>query len=528
MPWSSGDSLNSTNLNRRGYGASGIYNVKEYGAVSDASTDDAAAIRSAIAAASAGGTVFLPAGIYRVNSPLTLSSDIVLEGSGHSSLLSLGANTNRGVISVSSANNVRITNLALVGNASVFTGTGNIGISGATGGYYNIAIDNVSIDSFAGDGISMLATAGGSRATNISIINCSIRSTGAHGIVCQDAVDNVRITNSDVQDWGLGVEDRIGIVIGRSASNQIVANNHIFSTNTGAQQGTSVHGISVDSTEKATIVGNTVNGCVGYGIECGFIHGGTIFGNVVYQPTRAGIALSGNGVKVNKFLAVNSNSILSGNNQGIYGFVTAASGTSHEDITINSNVVRGCRNIGIQLEHIKNFTCNDNVVSNCSLSGIYLTTHERGVVTGNRLSGNNTANNAAHGGLRILTTAADSTKSIMVRNNYVTDSNQHDRFYTEGGTLISERNIAGAATPSVALEDGYRITNASNTTITNFLDGHEGQIITLQFVDSNTTVKYTNNVIELSGAADFSPTADDTLTLRNIAGVWVEVSRTAI
>jgi len=97
MPWSSGDSLSPSNLNRRGYGASGIYNVKEYGTTSDGSTNDATAINLAIAAAEStvtvnsanknevmlGSVVYMPPGNYAIGSPLTISkSGIELCGAG--------------------------------------------------------------------------------------------------------------------------------------------------------------------------------------------------------------------------------------------------------------------------------------------------------------------------------------------------------------------------------------------------------------------------------------------------------------
>jgi hypothetical protein len=48
-----------------------VYNVKDYGAVGDGTTDDAAAIRAALAAASGGGTVLFPTGTYLASSAIT-------------------------------------------------------------------------------------------------------------------------------------------------------------------------------------------------------------------------------------------------------------------------------------------------------------------------------------------------------------------------------------------------------------------------------------------------------------------------
>lgn len=64
------------------------FNVKDFGAVGDGTADDTAAINTAISTAHAagGGTVFLPAGIYNISSPIGHSggvANIRLTGSGH-------------------------------------------------------------------------------------------------------------------------------------------------------------------------------------------------------------------------------------------------------------------------------------------------------------------------------------------------------------------------------------------------------------------------------------------------------------
>jgi hypothetical protein len=69
--------------------AMGVYNVKDYGAKGDGSTDDTAAINAAIAALptpsaqEGGGIVYFPAGNYLVSSPITIARDnTVLQGAG--------------------------------------------------------------------------------------------------------------------------------------------------------------------------------------------------------------------------------------------------------------------------------------------------------------------------------------------------------------------------------------------------------------------------------------------------------------
>ena len=59
----------------------GVYNVREYGAVGDGTTDDTAAIQSAIdAAVAVGGTVYIPPGIYHTTAALTIGEAVRFGG----------------------------------------------------------------------------------------------------------------------------------------------------------------------------------------------------------------------------------------------------------------------------------------------------------------------------------------------------------------------------------------------------------------------------------------------------------------
>lgn len=58
-----------------------VFNVKDYGAKGDDVTNDTAAINAAIAACPEGGTIYFPAGIYRVSSPIVLKRNRTYRGS---------------------------------------------------------------------------------------------------------------------------------------------------------------------------------------------------------------------------------------------------------------------------------------------------------------------------------------------------------------------------------------------------------------------------------------------------------------
>lgn len=85
-PWSVGDLLNSTNLNTK-MGGVKWFNVQEYGAKGDNSTDDTAAINAAITAAEEGAVIYFPhsdaAGtfdIYKISSTLTVTKPLRFVG----------------------------------------------------------------------------------------------------------------------------------------------------------------------------------------------------------------------------------------------------------------------------------------------------------------------------------------------------------------------------------------------------------------------------------------------------------------
>jgi hypothetical protein len=86
--------------------------------------------------------------------------------------------------------------------------------------------------------------------------------------------------------------------------------------------------------------------------------------------------------------------------------------------------------------------------------------------------------------------------------------------YTNGGTTLS---VSGVTV--------LFISNSSATTITNFTDGANEQVIYLYFNDSNTTINRSNAY--LAGGANFVSTRDDMLVLIKNGANWYEISRSA-
>jgi hypothetical protein len=135
------------------------FNVINYGAVGNNSVDCASAINAAIAAANAahGGTVYFPAGSYRILSPINLNSVVGVRlvgqqatNSGSGSAANIfydNGNTDARVIDARTSSGVEIANLVIYPNTSfagaVLDYSGTIGVGTAFGYVHDCIIGSV-------------------------------------------------------------------------------------------------------------------------------------------------------------------------------------------------------------------------------------------------------------------------------------------------------------------------------------------------------------------------------------------------
>jgi len=126
-----------------------IYNVVDYGAVSDGATNSVVAIQAAIDATPVGGTLLVP-GNYAVGSTLVINKAMTFKGNG-----SIKATTDAACISVE-ASNVTIAGISLRGRQRATWVSGARGIQSVgtlAAPYNNLSIIDVSLTSFGGSGI---------------------------------------------------------------------------------------------------------------------------------------------------------------------------------------------------------------------------------------------------------------------------------------------------------------------------------------------------------------------------------------
>lgn len=113
------------------------YNVRQYGALGNGSTDDTAAIQAAVAAASSGGIVFFPSGTYFVTTPLVLSNpNVQIMGCGIGSIIQAKSGFSGAQLVLCSGNFTGVCNIQLsfnAGPASSNPAADAIKVSGAVG-----------------------------------------------------------------------------------------------------------------------------------------------------------------------------------------------------------------------------------------------------------------------------------------------------------------------------------------------------------------------------------------------------------
>ena len=102
-------------------GGFGVYNVQDYGAVGNGTTDDTAGIQAAVNAAQSpnGGTVYFPPGTYQAGEVTITGDDITLRGDG----ATIRRGSNITTLSIRS-NRVTLAGLTFDGNTSAFPGEG--------------------------------------------------------------------------------------------------------------------------------------------------------------------------------------------------------------------------------------------------------------------------------------------------------------------------------------------------------------------------------------------------------------------
>ena len=267
-----------------GFTPATVFNVKDYGAAGDGTTDDFTAITATITAATAsGGVVYFPEGTYLTQSAIQLVSDLTYRGAGKQSVIKLGASLNINVIEAQSLTNVTVENLCVDGNLSNQTPQG---------------LEIVQ------NGIYLYAC------TYSIIQNCFFLNTAATGIFLKGSNEHCIITGNRVRNnQRNGIYLHFSSNIHNTISNNVIDTTYVYhgicnsdsSYNTYANNvvtGSYNAGIRIDSNSTGNVVtGNVFSANLWGGIELraesGTPTNNVVIGNITELNNREGIKIEG-------------------------------------------------------------------------------------------------------------------------------------------------------------------------------------------------------------------------------------------
>ena len=247
-----------------------IFDVKDYGALGNNSTDDTTAIQSALNACNSagGGTVFFPKGTYitNPNTGLIVYSNTIIRSDGSAIIKVKNAtNLDGNLLRIENRTNVRVENISLDGNKVGQTGSTNYGLylSDST----NCVVDNVTTYNFSGVGTQIYDC------DDCTIINSTSYSNGFHGFEIEQCRGTVVTNNVAYSNTRHGFYLAPG-EIGGTGSKQCVISHNIARNN--LQYGISV-GISVIGSIYLT------QGCI---IDSNQIYENSHYGVSLYQQDQ--------------------------------------------------------------------------------------------------------------------------------------------------------------------------------------------------------------------------------------------------
>lgn len=486
-------------------------NVKDFGAVGDGSTNDAASIQAAIDAASTagGGTVLFPRGTYKITTALAMKDKVDLVGfGGRSSIIAPNGCDGLTYGYTSSFGNSRISNIGIEGTST----TAKIGIYQAgtlndADELYGITIDNCLIRGF-----------------NVSIKFRTVR--------------DVTIANNWLQDTNGGIH-----LVGKCLVVNIHDNKIVFAagSGTGTQYGVYCDWFNYTSgsgnvrPESVKIRDNTI-----YGFDYGIAFEASIFGlaegndinadieGVVWEDASNLLVIRDNYIQIagaagsvavrgkDQSAVIDTKVVIEANH--ING-VNNTAGTSI-GVQVGTSAVGNCDNVRIVGNSFYGFTLYDIIVNK---SGHVLIEDNACYSTGATES--------------IVTSTLPTGRPVYIRNNDCYDTIGYDSSdFNSGdlrlgvnvvsGTTVSDgavSTVASAASIDLPLGSAvFSITGTTNITSVG-VTGWTGKRATLVFAGILTFTDGSN----LKLAGNFVTSADDSITLVCDGTNWYEVARSA-
>ena len=228
-----------------------IYNVRNYGAVGDGSTNDLPAFQAAMSDASSGGVLYIPQGYYVLNGGLNLNPAISLVGDPFSSILLLNHATDNFVTINSNTGTGRpATRISNLGFGALIANTGKVLYN--TGADVECLVDNCDFN-----GINVFLNGNlwynGDSASRWTFTNCNARVRGnVMGFVQGDAAGQLNLIGNNIKAPATYTSTLVYFALGGG----MVAGNTFDFTSHSSGSGPTAIGVSSGSGTPISMTGN--------------------------------------------------------------------------------------------------------------------------------------------------------------------------------------------------------------------------------------------------------------------------------
>lgn len=353
-----------------------VFNVRDYGAAGDGTTDDQAAITSATASAmeSGGGTVYFPQGAFAHSDILVFGSNITVKGAGMARTIIKATNAARSAIVFQGANNCKATQFKIVG---------------AMGRrLQNDESDGILIKNSNQCTISWIAIDGGSGAGilihashDVQITNNYIRNTMADGIHAVAGSGQILIANNRAVNTGDDSYSAVAYAKDLQTTAVTIRNNTSYRSR--------ARGVTCIGAADCIIEGNRIDSPAAHGIAVAFeqsydthrpkhanVSGNTITGaqgknmNAILVDDADDVTLSGNTVSssnpiyIHRSTGVQVNDLTVRDSHGP-GILARDS----RDVHFRRNHVVGATGPGILMEKVAGGEISENILEDVGRSG---------------------------------------------------------------------------------------------------------------------------------------------------------------
>ncbi|MDZ7785827.1 MAG: right-handed parallel beta-helix repeat-containing protein [Candidatus Saccharibacteria bacterium] len=371
-----------------------------------------------------GGKVYLLPGEYNLDDSIKMKSDIVLSGSGNSTIIRSAPSVSSTEIIELSANNGSVNGIKLRDFVAVGSGnsTETIKFSNGSGSSQRIEIENLRVDSNSVGAPSRSISV--NSASEVKISNVAL--TGENGMLL-NTVSNAVISDSTFSEFTDTNRTAVHLL---NSNNVVVSDNNIYNNTRGVRISSSVNNV-VDAN---TIVCQDDNSLTRHGIYLdstsisNIISNNNISGNCSESAILAG--------------SDTDNNIITGNY--IDADYTAGIHVAGDDSLVSANRVVGLGSYGISVEGSNIKTVN-NMISRASFAGVFVLGDEAAV------SDNNIYDSFGHG---VIVSGSDnsSVSNNAVKNSGGSGSNSGIYVQLSNGLNLVDNRITDSAGTGYAID----------------------------------------------------------------------------